>query len=108
MLTKSFLLALTAAVLCSIPPACGQTPPKLPDGPRSEPYGIVASKGVIWYSESGTKPNTVVRFDPKTQRFQTWAIPSGGYIVRKMDVTPDGNPVLATSTVNGVALVEVK
>jgi virginiamycin B lyase len=79
-----------------------------PGGPRSQPYGIVAAKDVIWYSESGTKPNTVVRFDPKTRQFQTWAIPSGGYIVRKMDVTPDGNPVLATSTVNGVALVEVK
>ncbi len=79
-----------------------------PGGPRSQPYGIVASKGVIWYSESGTRPNTVVRFDPKTQNFQTWVIPSGGYIVRKMDVTPDGNPVLATSTVNGVGLVEVK
>jgi virginiamycin B lyase len=79
-----------------------------PGGHRSEPYGIVAAKDIIWYSESGTKPNTVVRFDPKTQNFQTWVIPSGGYIVRKMDVTPDGNPVLATSTVNGVALVEVK
>jgi len=90
-------------------PATGQvTEWQSPGGPRSEPYGIVASKGVIWYSESGTKPNTVVRFDPKTQNFQTWVIPSGGYIVRKMDVTPGGNPVLATSTVNGVALVEVK
>ena len=79
-----------------------------PGGPKSEPYGIVASKDFIWYSESGTKPNTVVRFDPKTEKFQTWTIPSGGYIVRKMDVTPDGNPVLATSTVNGVGLVEVK
>jgi virginiamycin B lyase len=79
-----------------------------PGGPKSEPYGIVASKDVIWYSESGTKPNTVVRFDPKTQKFQTWVIPSGGYIVRKMDVTPDGNPVIATSTVNGVGMIEVK
>ena len=90
-------------------PATGQvTEWQSPGGPRSQPYGIVVAKGVIWYSESGTKPNTVVRFDPKTRQFQTWAIPSGGYIVRKMDVTPDGNPVLATSTVNGVALVEVK
>jgi virginiamycin B lyase len=90
-------------------PATGQvTEWQSPGGSRSEPYGIVASKDVIWYSESGTKPNTVVRFDPKTQKFQTWVIPSGGYIVRKMDVTPDGNPVLATSTVNGVGLVEVK
>jgi virginiamycin B lyase len=79
-----------------------------PGGQRSEPYGIVAAKDIIWYSESGTKPNTLVRFDPKIQSFQSWVIPSGGYIVRKMDVTPDGNPVLATSTVNGVALVEVK
>jgi virginiamycin B lyase len=79
-----------------------------PSGPKAEPYGIVAAKDAIWYSESGVKPNTVVRFDSKTEKFQTWAIPSGGYIVRKMDVTPDGNPVLATSTVNGVALVEIK
>jgi virginiamycin B lyase len=90
-------------------PATGQvTEWPSPGGPRSQPYGIVVARDAIWYSESGTKPNTVVRFDPKTQRFQTWPIPSGGYIVRKMDVTPDGNPVLATSTVNGVALVEVK
>ena len=90
-------------------PATGQvTEWQSPGGPKSEPYGIVAPKDVIWYSESGTKPNTVVRFDPKTQKFQTWAIPSGGYIVRKMDVTPDSNPVLATSTINGIGLVEVK
>ena len=54
------------------------------------------------------KPNTVVRFDPKTEKFQTWVIPSGGDIVRNMDVTRDGNLVLANSTINGVALVEVK
>jgi len=90
-------------------PATGQvTEWQSPGGQRSEPYGIVAAKDIIWYSESGTKPNTVVRFDPKTQNFQTWVIPSGGYIVRKMDVTLDGNPVLAASTVNGVAMVEVK
>jgi virginiamycin B lyase len=79
-----------------------------PGGPKSEPYGIVFAKGVIWYSESGTRLNTIVRFDPKAETFQTWAIPSGGYIVRKMDVTSDGNPVIAPSTVNGVGLVEVK
>ena len=79
-----------------------------PGGPRSQPYGIVFAKGAVWYSESGTRPNTIVRFDPATEKFQTWAIPSGGYIVRKMDVTPDGNPVIATSTINGVGLVDVK
>jgi virginiamycin B lyase len=79
-----------------------------PGGPKSQPYGIVFAKGAVWYSESGTRPNTIVRFDPATEKFQTWAIPSGGYIVRKMDVTPDGNPVIATSTINGVGLVQVK
>src|SRR5262249_6893922 len=79
-----------------------------PGGPRSEPYGIVVARGALWYSESGTKPNTVVRFDPRTEQFPTWVIPSGGDIVRTMDVTRDGNTVLANSTINGIALIEVK
>jgi virginiamycin B lyase len=79
-----------------------------PSGPRSGPYGIVFTKGAVWYNESGAKPNTIVRFDPRTEQFQSWVIPSGGYIVRKMDVTPDGNPVMVNSTVNFVGMVEVK
>ena len=79
-----------------------------PSGAKSEPYGIVFTKGALWYSESFAKPNTVVRFDPQTQKFQTWALPGGGDIVRNMDVTRDGNPVLANSLVNEVTLVEIK
>src|ERR1700730_2029340 len=79
-----------------------------PSGPKSEPYGIVFTKGALWYNESFAKPNTIVRFDPKTEKFQTWAIPGGGDIVRNMDVTRDGNPVMANSLVNQVGLVEVK
>ena len=79
-----------------------------PSGPKSEPYGIVFTKGALWYNESGAKPNTIVRFDPKTEKFQTWAIPGGGDIVRNMDVTPDGNPVTANSLTNQVGLVEIK
>ena len=45
-----------------------------------------------------------MRFDPKTQKFQSWAIPGGGDIVRNMDVSRDGDPVLA----NAVGLVEIK
>lgn len=78
-----------------------------PSGPKSEPYGMVFTKGAVWYSEAGAKPNTVVRFDPTTDKFQSWAIPGGGDIVRNMDVTPDGNPVLANSLANQVGLVEV-
>jgi virginiamycin B lyase len=79
-----------------------------PSGPKSEPYGIVWTKGALWYNESGAKPNTIVRFDPKTEKFQSWAIPGGGDIVRNMDVTRDGNPVTANSLVNEVGLVEVR
>jgi virginiamycin B lyase len=79
-----------------------------PSGPKSEPYGIVFTKGALWYNESNAKPNTIVRFDPKSEKFQSWAIPGGGDIVRNMDVTPDGNPVMANSLVNKVGLVQVK
>ena len=79
-----------------------------PSGPQSEPYGIVFTKGAVWYSESFAKPNTIVRFDPATQKFQTWMIPGGGDIVRNMDVMPDGNPVIADSLTNQVGVVEVR
>jgi virginiamycin B lyase len=81
-----------------------------PSGPKSEPYGIVFTKGAIWYSESFAKPTTIVRFDPKTEKFQSWAIPGpmGGDIVRNMAITPDGNPVVANSLSNEVGLVDVK
>ena len=80
-----------------------------PGGPKSLPYGILADGGVLWYSESGVKPNTLVRFDPAAQKFQTWAIPSGGGVVRHMVLAPGGKQLaLALSGVNGVALVDVK
>jgi virginiamycin B lyase len=79
-----------------------------PSGPKSEPYGIVFTRGALWYNESFAKPNTIVRFDPKTEAFQTWAIPGGGDIVRNMDVMPNGNPVTANSLANQVGMVEIK
>jgi virginiamycin B lyase len=79
-----------------------------PSGSKAEPYGISAINDIIWYSESGSTPNTVVRFDPKTAKFQSWAIPGGGNIVRNTSVTPDGNFVLANSLVNNVTLVTIK
>jgi len=79
-----------------------------PSGPRSEPYGISAINDVIWYSESNATPNMVVRFDPKTEKFQSWPIPGGGNIVRNTSVTRDGNFVLANSLMNQVTLVTTK
>ena len=79
-----------------------------PSGPKSEPYGISAINDIIWYSESGSTPNTVVRFDPKTEKFQSWAIPGGGNIVRNTSVTREGDFVLANSLMNEVTLVSIK
>ena len=79
-----------------------------PGGPNSRPYGITAVGDAIWYSESNTSPNTLVRFDTKTQAFQSWAIPSGGGVVRNMVHTPDGNLWLACSGVNKIAFVAVQ
>ena len=89
---------------------------------HSGPHGLVEDKSgniwytgnggalignVIWYSESLASPNTVVRFDPKTQKFQSWAIPGGGKIVRNTDVTKNGDFVLANSLANQVTLVRI-
>jgi len=79
-----------------------------PSGPQSRPYGMAFAKGAIWYSESFARPNTIVRFDPATEKFQSWAIPAGGDIVRNMDVTRDGNPVTAHSLVNQIGRIAVK
>jgi virginiamycin B lyase len=66
----------------------------------------VTSDGIVWYSESGVKPNTLVRFDPKSEHFSEQNIPSGGGTVRNMVATPDKRLYLACSGVNKVAVVQ--
>jgi virginiamycin B lyase len=78
-----------------------------PGGTSSRPYGIAVINGDVWYSESGVMPNTLIRFEPGTERFQVWNIPSGGGVVRNVSVTRDGNLALAESGMNKVALVEI-
>jgi virginiamycin B lyase len=79
-----------------------------PSGPKSQPYGITYQGGAIWYVESAIKPNVLVRFDPGTQKFQSWIIPGGGGVVRNIKATDDGkNIVMAESGVNKIALVEI-
>ena len=41
-----------------------------PSGSNSGPYGITAVDSILWYSESGVHPNTLVRFDPRTEKFE--------------------------------------
>ncbi|HEY3055742.1 MAG TPA: lyase [Thermoanaerobaculia bacterium] len=80
-----------------------------PGGADSHPYGIAVTRdGMVWYSESGVKPNTLVRFDPKTSDFKKWDIPSGGGVVRNMAATKDGRLYLACSGVNKVAVARIE
>jgi virginiamycin B lyase len=89
-------------------PATGQVKEWLsPSGEKSAPYGISVIDGAIWYSESESAPNTVVRFDPKSEKFQSWAIPGGGNIVRNTSVTANGDFVLANSLTNEVTVVKI-
>lgn len=63
--------------------------------------------GIVWYNESGQRPDALVRFDPKSETFQSWAIPSGGVhagIIRHMRRTRDGGLLLHQGGRNRVIL----
>jgi virginiamycin B lyase len=75
-----------------------------PSGPQSHPYAIEVIDDIIWYNESNQRPDALVRFDPKTEKFQSWAIPSGVGIIRHMRKTPDGNLAIHQSSTNRIGL----
>jgi virginiamycin B lyase len=78
-----------------------------PGGAKSAPYGIaITPDGMVWYSESGVKPNTIIQFDPKNEKFARANIPSGGGTVRNMAATSDGRVYIACSGVDKVGVVE--
>lgn len=83
---------------------------KSPGGEDSKPYAIdVTSDGAIWYVETGDEAkNVLVRFNPETKKFQTFAIPSGGGTVRNMEIDKGGNLWLAESGVGKIARVTIK
>jgi virginiamycin B lyase len=82
-----------------------------PSGPKSHPYAIVVVDGIVWYNESFQRPDALVRFDPNTETFQSWAIPSGdihaGHI-RHMRSTREGNLLIHQSSTNRIIQVTVK
>ena len=79
-----------------------------PSGPTSHPYSLAVINDKIWYNESGMRPDALVRFDPNTETFQSWAIPSGVGIIRHTWVTRDGNLLIHQSSSNRVGLVMIK
>ena len=87
-------------------PATGEIKEWLtPNGHRSHPYAIKVVNDIVWLNESEMRPDVLLRFDPGTERFQSWPMPSGVGIIRNMRATHDGNLVIHQSSTNTVGLV---
>lgn len=82
----------------------------LPSGPKSHPYAIAVVDDIVWYNESGVRPDPLVRFDPKTETFQSWPVPTGNIyagIIRHMRPTRDGNLLIHQTSTNRIYLVTI-
>jgi Streptogramin lyase len=82
-----------------------------PSGQKSHPYAIAVVNGIVWYNESGMRPDMLVRFDPATETFQSWPIASGNVyagIIRHMRPTRAGNLLIHQTSTNRIMLVTVK
>ena len=77
------------------------------DKPDSPGCALAVIDDVIWYNESAMRPDTLVRFDPATEEFQSWAIPSGAGIIRNMWVTEAGDLLIHQSSSNRFGLVTI-
>ena len=78
-----------------------------PSGPKSHPYAIAVIDDVVWYNESGQRPDALVRFDPETEAFQSWTIPSGIGIIRHVWVTREKDLLIHQSSSNRIGRVKV-
>jgi len=82
-----------------------------PSGPKSHPYALAIIDDIVWYNESGVRPDPLVRFDPATETFQSWPIPTGNIyagIVRHMRPTRDGDLLIHQSSTNRIIRVEIE
>jgi virginiamycin B lyase len=78
-----------------------------PSGPRSDPHGIVSKEQIVWYVETNASPNQIVRFDTRSESFQSWPL-SGFGVVRDLAVTEDGGLAYAMGSLNRVGLISVE
>jgi len=79
-----------------------------PSGPDSHPYALTVVDGIVWYNESGKRPDALVRFDPESETFQSWPIPSAGVhagIIRHMRPTRDGDLLIHQSSTSRILRV---
>lgn len=82
-----------------------------PSGKGSHPYAILVVNGIVWYNESNQRPDALVRFDPKSEKFQSWAILSDGVHaghIRHMRAAKNGDLLIHQSSTNRVIRVTVK
>ena len=95
--------------LGELDPASGKVREWLsPGGEKSAPYGVaITPDGVVWYAETGIKPNMIVSFDRHTHKFERWSVPSGGGVIRNIAATSQGNIYIACSGANTVGVVWV-
>ena len=82
-----------------------------PSGPKSHPYALAVIDDIVWYNESGVRPDPLVRFDPTTEKFQSWAIPSGKIyagIARHIRPTRDGDLLIHQTSTNRIIRVKLQ
>ena len=53
-----------------------------PSGPDSHPYALAVVDGIVWYNESGKRPDALVRFDPAHGKIPELADPLGRRLCR--------------------------
>jgi virginiamycin B lyase len=80
-----------------------------PGGADSKPSAIAVIDNDVWFSETGSTPTTLVRFETATERFQTWNIPSGGGAVETISPSKDGTALsIAERAAGAIALVTLR
>jgi len=79
-----------------------------PSGPDSNPYGLtITPDGMVWYTETGTQPNIIVRFDPISSTFARATIPFATSGIHNIIATSDGLVYLTSRGVDKLGVVEV-
>lgn len=76
-----------------------------PSGPNCGPYGIAADKDdIVWYEEFTA--NHLVRFDPQSETFTRFVLPSPNSEVRNMARDASGRIWMALSGAGKLAVIE--
>jgi virginiamycin B lyase len=81
----------------------------LPGGPTALPYAMTRdNQDRLWVVETGSQPNRLVGFDPKTEKFfGVTPIPSGGGTVRHMMFDEGGGQIWFGTDNNTIGRAEV-